>query len=171
MSTTFTAHTRPVAHVITCCDGAATQAPRYGTYDDAVAAYHHIPGAADYDCADMRPVLPGCTMPDICPAYPLRVQAVHDEEPPVVHLHDRNAELLLGALGLTETAGECDADDMLARVALARAMHPADEGVPAVQDGRVLVGERPAGYLDGALAAVERLALWCRERALPVTWA
>lgn len=193
MSVTITAeHTGFVGYVVACCDGAAEQAPRFGSDDDAQAYLTRIPGGADYGCDDIRPVLPGCELPETCPEYPLRVIGLQGDQPPEVQLNNRNAALLFDALGLPEAAepiepgplaeellgpnpvafdcGELTADDLLGRVLTAHALAPTDDGLPAVQDGRHTACGRRPGYLQERLAHLEHLAHWCRHRNLRITW-
>lgn len=193
MSVTVTAeHTGFVGYVVTCCDGAAEQAPRFGSDEDARAYLARIPGGTDYGCDELRPVLPGCELPDICPEYPLHVLGLQVEEPPEVQLNNRNAALVFDVLGLSDAAepigsgthardllgpdavafdcGDLTADDLLGRVLTARALAPTDDGLPPAQDGRhIEVGRRP-GYLQERLIQLEHLAQWCQHRGLTIVW-
>lgn len=107
MSVTFTAALRPpMGYVVGCgCAGVTARAPRYGTYADAQQAADQATAAAG-----TRLALPGCTLPAVCPDYPLyAVEVDPDGEVPFVNLSNANAIGVLEALGLSFGGGE-DAD-------------------------------------------------------------
>lgn len=170
-----------VGYVVTCCDGAARHAPRFGSPGDAAEALSRIPGGSDYGCEDIRPVLPGCELPETCPDYPLDVQGIPSEDAPLVDMHNRNAALVFDALGLPDAvdavhggdSGCLTGHDFLGRVLTASALAPHDEGIPAhhTTPGRGVEGARRAGYLHEQLHALEHLARWCAARDLDVVWA
>jgi hypothetical protein len=68
-----------------------------------------------------------------------------------------NGTMVLRALGYTLTDGfiEIDADELLGRVTLARAVPPVDDGgMPATQHGNVFVGGLRPGYFTEAFEAI-----------------
>jgi hypothetical protein len=178
MTVTFTATMGAiVGHVITCtCNGPVAQAPRFGTYEDAVAALRVVPRALDYYASKHRSVLPGCTEPELCPDYPLRVHAIEDLDRPEINVSNTNAVLLLHALGYGdlredgELFGDAAPEDFRGRVLTALALAPVDEGVPSYQVGNWIEGGRQPGYLQDRLAQLLEVADWCTEHNRPVQW-
>jgi hypothetical protein len=178
MTVTFTAELGPIrAHVITCiCRGAIAQAPRYGTYQDALADLPAVDARVDATGQRRQP-LPGCTDPDLCPDYSLHVHAIEDLERPEINVSNANAMVILEALGygiLTEydeLFGAASAEEFRGRVLTALAVAPEDEGVPfhQVADNVFECGRRP-GYLQGRLAELHELADWCIQHDRPVQW-
>ena len=192
MSVTFTAELVPAdGYVVTCgCEDADAQAPRFGTYDDACAAAEDADDGA-------RTALPGCSMPDICPDYPLRAHPASNDPAPAVNVHDANARRLFGLLAFSPaplgTAGaqqigpaaeplapgpagsgwaseDLPADAFLGRVLLALALTPDDAGTDGYGDGRFFTGGRSPGHLQRRLLELHELALWCRARGRLVVW-
>ena len=157
---------------------------------------------ADYDAAvaglaDHRRY---CTDPD-CGEHadrPFVVVHYSTDTDPSLNISNRNAMLLLRALGLvaelgaadvhepppgaaaapppdadTPLVGELTAEQMLGRAELALALAPADAGVP-VRDlntaGTVLDFGRRAGYLQDRLHVLREVALFARDQARDVIW-
>lgn len=176
-----------VGHVIACCFDAAAAAPRYGSYEDAVAALHTLNQLVKAGVVARTP-LPGCSMPEVCPDYDLRVQGIEDVERPDVEVTSRNAPLLLAALGYGEFDesddmwGEASPQEFRGRVLTALAVAPADAGVPAHSDADApaylgaLGGARwrqcgrREGWLQDKLAALHDLADWCERHGRQVHW-
>lgn len=177
-----------VGHVIACCFDAAAAAPRYGSYEDAVAALHTLNHLVEAGLVARTP-LPGCSMPETCPDYDLHVHGIEDAERPEVQVTNRNAPLLLNALGYGEFNesddmwGEASPEEFRARVLTALAVAPADAGAPAhLSTGvpgyldNVLSGAqwhqcgRREGWLQDTLAALHELADWCTQYGRQVHW-
>jgi hypothetical protein len=93
-----------------------------------------------------------------------------------VNLSNRNAADLLRMLGFVEADGgtpfhgTVDPEDLRGRILLARAL-AADDGTPAICDGRLLVAGRPPGYFTQAFTRLELLADECRKLGRSVVWA
>lgn len=194
MSVTFTAElVAPAGYVIACCEAAAAKAPRFGTYDDAVAALRDFELRHMVNGAELRPSLDGCDVPDICPEYEWQVLPVYADPAPAVNVLQAEALAVLGALGYpvapatpegrdgdvfaaVDLAGIEDAAAFEGRVAVALALAPVDEGMPAYDDTQPGgprwhgCGRRP-GYLQEKLVALAELARWCAERGRAVHWA
>ncbi|MEU6647697.1 hypothetical protein [Saccharomonospora sp. NPDC046836] len=97
MTVTFTAATAPaVGFVVTCgCDEATTRAQRFDDYRAAQAAADQTNAAPD-----QRGPLPGCSMPTVCPEYPLRAEPIDpDGTAPLINISNANAVVVLEALG------------------------------------------------------------------------
>lgn len=178
MSITFTAASVPVlGYVVSCgCAAVTTTAPRFGTYADAEVALAGIPFGTEQCAAEFRTALPGCTMPEICPDYRLRVEAVYAPEDiaPEVQVAYGHVPFMLATLGLTpeqeaDLGGLMEPAALLGRVLVGAAVSPADEGTPATGT-RFNHGGRHAGYLERKLAELRTLAAWCAQRDRLVTW-
>jgi hypothetical protein len=98
---------------------------------------------------------------------------------PEVNVNDRNARLVLDALGYPveidpSRLGECEPSDFLSRVLLAQAIAPADAGVPAHEwpgtGVRWVECGRSEGYLQRTLASLVEVAEWAREHDRKVLW-
>ncbi|MFH8294985.1 hypothetical protein [Streptomyces sp. NPDC018059] len=200
MTITFTAaHRPPVGHAVSCgCPGATVRAPRYGDYQDALAA------AALASAVSTRAPLPGCELPEVCPEYPLHAEEVDpDGVVPWVEFSNDNAVGVLEALALpfrtgsedgacdaledglpleavgagavipiavVDTQGELAADDFRGRVLTALGLAPGDPGRPDVQLGRTMLFGRSAGYLQRRLRELYVLADWCAAHGRDVAW-
>ncbi|MFI8932373.1 hypothetical protein ACIG3E_32500 [Streptomyces sp. NPDC053474] len=167
MSVTFTAACIPSsAFIISCCCPAAKAEAAtvpYATYEAACAAYPAEPDLVE---------LPGCQDPGRC--RPFIIALDPDGDVPSVNLANTNARRVLDVLGLADEhgdlAGGAAAEDFLGRCLVALALEPADAGVPAVQEGRVIDCGRPAGYLQDRLAELHDLAAWCAAQGRAVSW-
>lgn len=199
VSITFTAaHRPPVGYAVTCgCPEATVRAPRFGDYQDALAA------ADRASTAGARVPLPGCVLPEVCPEYPLYAEDVDpDGVVPWVEFSNANAVGVLEALGFSlqpdqdaacdaledglpleangpgmvipiavvDAHGELAADDFRGRVLTALGLAPVDPGRPDVQLGRTLLVGRPAGYLQRRLRELHALADWCSAHGRDVAW-
>jgi hypothetical protein len=89
-----------------------------------------------------------------------------------VNVGSYNAKMLLEALGSYDEymCGEATAEDFLGRVLLARAITPADEGVPSYQVGRSIYCGRPEGYTEDRFARLEALAKFALEQQCSIVW-
>lgn len=99
---------------------------------------------------------------------------------PYVNMSSRNAAMILNLLGVdadTEGwAGSFTPDDLTGRVLIARALTPADAGVPSYADaapGRATWVEcgREEGYTEDRLDRIAEVAAWCAAHGREVTWA
>ena len=98
-------------------------------------------------------------------------------EDPEVNMSNVNAATLLDVLGIKvgedfsdRCTGRLEADDFLGRILVARALSPADEGLPALQEGNMIDCGRSEGYVDVRLAELEQIAVWSRDRNLQIAW-
>nr|WP_024126166.1 hypothetical protein [Streptomyces sp. FR1]AHE38784.1 Hypothetical protein pFRL3_7c [Streptomyces sp. FR1] len=166
MSVTFTAaHVSSSAFIVSCCCPAAKDAAvPHATYEAACAAYPAEPYLVE---------LPGCEYPGRCRPFVIGLDPAGDV--PKVNLANANACRVLGVLGLADELGDLTgrvaAEDFRDRCLIALALEPADAGVPAVQDGRIIDCGRPAGYLQDRLAELHDLAVWCAAQGRAVSWA
>ncbi|MFD9151689.1 hypothetical protein [Streptomyces diastaticus] len=110
MTVTFTAATAPAAgFVVTCgCDEATVRAEHIDDYDAAQAAADQTNAAPD-----QRRPLPGCSIPTVCPDYPLRAEPIDpDGIAPLINVSNVNAVALLDALGLPSQSEAPDCQDL-----------------------------------------------------------
>ncbi|MBL3806996.1 hypothetical protein ACWGSE_23930 [Streptomyces diastaticus] len=110
MTITFTAATAPAAgFVVTCgCDEATVRAEHIDNYDAAQAAADQTNAAPD-----QRRPLPGCSIPTVCPDYPLRAEPIDpDGIAPLINVSNVNAVALLDALGLPSQSEAPDCQDL-----------------------------------------------------------
>lgn len=150
---------------------------RFSTYQHAQAALaHHAQLCPDLWC-----------WPDTASIV---ARTVGDDDP-VVDVSSSNGALLLRALDLAGElggedvvggacsgtqfpwSGELVADELIERILLARALRPADSGLPAhaLDDtGRFIHCGRRPGYLDQRLAELENLARYAVAGHRHVVW-
>lgn len=102
------------------------------------------------------------------------VQLVADPE---VNVSNVNAATLLDVLGIQVGAefedrccGVMPADEFLGRVLVARALNPADAGVPVIQVGNVVDCGRAEGYVDERLEQLQSVAEFATSKGLQVSW-
>jgi hypothetical protein len=189
MGVTFTAElVDPAGFVVACCEAAAADRKRFGTYEDAREALRDFELCHMVNGEELRPLLPGCSVPEVCPEYEWSVFPVYDDPAPVVEATMVHAVAVLGALGYPvpdnnpadafacgDLSGVADAAEFAGRVAVALALAPADAGMPAYEDTRPggprwhECGRRP-GYLQEKLTELAELARWCAERGRRVQW-
>lgn len=97
--------------------------------------------------------------------------------PASVNLSNRNAAMILEHLGLwsEDLFGSADAEDFEGRILLARALVPADEGMPSYElrgerGATMVMGGREAGYTEGVLDRLSELTDSAKARGLRVLW-
>ncbi len=178
MSITFTAELGAIiGFSIACCHEAACAAPRYGTYDDALADLVKRKKHEDASATRREP-LPGCAWPEFCPDGFLTIWALEEQESPSVNVSERNAVLLLQALGYREPfecsplAGAATVEEFRGRVLTALALARADDGAPWRETSPRFTdcGRRP-GYLQDRLEELHELADWCIQHHREIQWA
>jgi hypothetical protein len=178
MSVTFTAELGPIiGFSIACCREAALVAPRYGTYDDAVADLVKLKERDNASGARREP-LPGCAWPELCPDGFLSIRALEAQESPSVNVSGVNAALLLQALGYREPfdsgplVGSAAAEEFGGRVLTALALAPADDGAPWHETSpRFTDCGRWPSYLQDRLEHLHELADWCAQHHRAIQWA
>lgn len=135
-----------------------------------------------------------CTDPFCGPDTPFVVARTAADDEPTVETSSVNGRLLLRALALvpelgaeavnTPTAhphpnpgggddlvGVCDSGELLERIDLALALHPADAGIPwhTVGSNVINCGRRP-GYLHDRLTALREVARYAQDSHRRVDW-
>jgi hypothetical protein len=135
-----------------------------------------------------------CTDPFCDLDTPFVVARTAADDEPTVQTTSVNGRLLLRALGLVpevgaeavnttapedhvdwggrdDLVGVCDSAELLDRIDVALALHPADEGVPwhTVSTNVMDCGRRP-GYLHDRLTALREVALYAHSSHRRVDW-
>lgn len=135
-----------------------------------------------------------CTDPFCEEGTPFVVARTAADDEPTVETTSVNARLLLRALGLVpdigadaittdapdqhgdpggtdDLVGACDSGELLDRIDLALALHPADAGIPwHTTRGNVIDCGRPPGYLHDRLAALREVAAYAQSSRRRVDW-
>jgi hypothetical protein len=185
MSVTFRAEPNELSfiafdHRLVCTAVVPTDRRIFTTYAEAVA------GISDHSRF--------CTDPFCNQDTPVVVAQTAADEEPTVETTSVNGRLLLRALGLVpevgaeamniglpdghsdlgggdDLVGVCDSGELLERIDVAIALHPADEGVPwhSVSANVIDCGRRP-GYLHDRLTALREVALYARNSHRRVDW-
>lgn len=129
-------------------------------------------------------ILPGCTDQEEAArgdGYRLNPVTADGDEAPQVNISNQNAHHILGVMGFAEDGevmdlcGSLAAEAFLGRVLTARALAPADEGVPATTvEGAgmatMVACGRATGYTERILAELEKVSVWARDHDRVVHW-
>jgi hypothetical protein len=185
MSVTFRAEPNELSviafdHRLVCTAVVPSDRRIFSTYAEAVAGLTTHPDL--------------CTDPFCDTQTPFVAARTAADDEPTVQTSSVNGRLLLRALGLLpelgaeavttgaaedhmdlggsdDLAGVCDSAELLDRIEVALALHPADEGIPwhTVSINVIDCGRRP-GYLHDRLTALREVALYAQRSHRSVDW-
>lgn len=157
----------------------------FGGADPRLFATYEAAGAALMAAREQGTILPGCDDPEAAAlgdGYRIDAVTAAGDDAPEVNISNLNARHILGLLGFADGDGDVadlfgssDAGAFLGRVLTARALAPADEGVPVTTSGGsgmatlVECGRAP-GYSERVLGQLERVAAWSRDHGRTVCW-
>lgn len=174
MSVTFETTPSAVAgFAFTCGHENGVTEHRYGSYKDAAEFLQ-----AEFDAHGGTGHLAVCGDED-CQFMPMFTHAIQKDPAPDVNVSNTNALHLLDLLGVAVEDGEplmgsMSAEDFLGRVLVARAVSPADAGVPATviagAGATVIHCGRSEGYSDTRLGQLHALAEFAVSRGRTIQW-
>lgn len=156
----------------------------FGGADPRLFDTYEQAGAALMAAREQGMILPGCDDPEAAAlgdGYRIDPVTADGDSAPEVNIANVNARHILDLLGFAEDgevldlSGSSTGEAFLGRVLTARALAPADEGVPATTVGgngmatTVDCGRAP-GYTQRVLGDLEQVAVWARDHDRVLYW-
>lgn len=178
MSITISPTSTPVTHYTIECIACTTNRGRtdntisteaIADYNDACAHYLALQAGTS--------TMPGCEAPadHKRDAYFVQANSAADEGMPWVNMANANAGFILSTLGLDTGCGTIPTNDFNARLTMAAAVEPYDQGIaPTVSTtpfgGTSVYCGRRTGYLQDRLRDFQAVVAWAQEHERDITW-